>query len=166
MMKLLALALVCAIPPSLPAAAQQGSAIERGKFRLHKFEQPIGEETYEIRRDGNSLATKIDFQFTDRGTAASLSATSRGAVDSTPESFEIKGKTSRKVPSIRRSKSQRRRQSACVIGSDGPNWRCRRASSRSPATLRYRTTTVLLNARRGSEQYHSTNSSIACRYPR
>jgi hypothetical protein len=24
--------------------------IESGKFRLHKFEQPIGEETYEIAR--------------------------------------------------------------------------------------------------------------------
>ena len=29
--------------------------------------------------------------------------------------------------------------------------------------IRYRRTTVLLNDRRGSEQYHSTNSSIACR---
>jgi hypothetical protein len=26
-------------------------------------------------------------------------------------------------------------------------------------------TTILLNDKRGSEQYHSMNSSIACRYP-
>ena len=31
--------------------------------------------------------------------------------------------------------------------------------------MRYRSTTVRLNESRGSEQYHSTNSSIACRYP-
>jgi hypothetical protein len=34
---------------------------------------------------------------------------------------------------------------------------------RDSSCIRYRTTTVLLNDSRGSEQYHSTNSSIACR---
>jgi hypothetical protein len=33
----------------------------------------------------------------------------------------------------------------------------------TPDASGYRTTTVLLNDSRGSEQYHSTNSSIACR---
>src|SRR5215472_15486089 len=32
--------------------------------------------------------------------------------------------------------------------------------------MRYRRTTVRLNESLGSEQYHVTNSSIACRYPR
>ena len=85
----------------LPAiAAQQSDApalVEQGKFTLHKFEQPIGQETYEIRRDGDSLAVKMDFKFTDRGTPVPLSATFRGAPDLTPQAFEIKGHTARPV---------------------------------------------------------------------
>lgn len=77
--------------PSLP------QIVERGHFQLHKFEQPIGEESYEIAREGNSLSVKIDFQFTDRGTPVPLTATFRGAEDLTPEAFEIKGKTARPV---------------------------------------------------------------------
>jgi len=73
------------------------AVIEQGKFTLHKFEQPIGEETYEIRRDGDSLAAKIDFKFTDRGSPVPLTTTFRGAADLTPQSFEIKGKIARPV---------------------------------------------------------------------
>jgi imidazolonepropionase-like amidohydrolase len=86
---------------SAPLLAQQlpgetkPAVLERGKFRLHKFEQPIGEETYEIARDGDSLGVKMDFKFTDRGTEVPLSAAFRGAQDLTPQAFEIKGKTSR-----------------------------------------------------------------------
>jgi imidazolonepropionase-like amidohydrolase len=69
--------------------------VEQGKFRLHKFEQPIGEETYEISRDGDSLVAKVDFRFTDRGTDVPLTATFRSAPDLTPQQFEIKGKTAR-----------------------------------------------------------------------
>lgn len=90
--------LLCASAPS-PAQEPPGHSnpaiLERGRFRLHKFEQPIGEETYEIARDGNSLAAKIDFKFTDRGTEVPLSTTFRAAADQTPQAFEIKGKTSR-----------------------------------------------------------------------
>src|SRR5271165_5846131 len=75
--------------------AQQTSVLEEGKFRLHKFEQPIGEETYRITRDGESLAVRMDFKFTDRGQDVPLSATFRGAADLTPQVFEIHGKTSR-----------------------------------------------------------------------
>ncbi|HTW59792.1 MAG TPA: amidohydrolase family protein [Terriglobales bacterium] len=71
--------------------------IEHGKFTLHKMEQPIGEETYEIRRDGDSLAVKIDFKFTDRGSPVPLTTTFRAAPDLTPQSFEIKGRTARSV---------------------------------------------------------------------
>jgi imidazolonepropionase-like amidohydrolase len=71
------------------------AVIERGKFRLHKFEQPIGEETYEISRDGNSLVVKSDFKFTDRGTPVPLITTLRTSQNLTPEAFEIKGSTSR-----------------------------------------------------------------------
>lgn len=69
--------------------------VEQGKFRLHKMEQPIGEETYQIAKDGDSLAVSTNFRFTDRGTAVPLTASFRGAPDLTPEHFTIKGKTSR-----------------------------------------------------------------------
>jgi imidazolonepropionase-like amidohydrolase len=73
----------------------QTSAYETGKFTLHKFEQPIGEETYTIVHDGGSLTLKTDFVFTDRGSKVPLSATLKAADDYTPQSFVIKGNTSR-----------------------------------------------------------------------
>src|SRR5206468_6659079 len=65
--------------------------IEQGKFTLHKFEQPIGEETYQIRREGDAIAVKIDFKFTDRGSPVPLSATFRGGAELTPQSLDIEG---------------------------------------------------------------------------
>ena len=64
---------------------------------MHKFEQAIGQETYEIRRDGDSLTVKMDFKFTDRGSPVPLAAAFRGATDLTPQAFEIKGRTARPV---------------------------------------------------------------------
>jgi len=99
----LLLCLVLASSVSPEARAQQSASqdlaaiVEQGKFTLHKFEQPIGEETYEIRRDGDSLSVKVDFRFTDRGTPVPLTATFRGAADLTPQAFEIKGQTARSV---------------------------------------------------------------------
>ncbi|HYA89480.1 MAG TPA: amidohydrolase, partial [archaeon] len=69
--------------------------LEQGKFRLHKFEQPIGEETYEITSDGQSLSVNMDFLFTDRGTAVPISASFQSSKDLTPAAFDIKGKSSR-----------------------------------------------------------------------
>ncbi|HEV2423609.1 MAG TPA: amidohydrolase family protein [Terriglobia bacterium] len=94
-------------PAISPAAIQQseksatqggqaaGDVLEEGKFTLHKFEQPIGEETYQITLDGDTVAAKIHFKFTDRGTEVPLEATFDSGIDLTPKSFEIKGKTSR-----------------------------------------------------------------------
>ncbi|HXM61260.1 MAG TPA: amidohydrolase family protein [Terriglobales bacterium] len=70
-------------------------ASETGKFTLHKFEQPIGAETYVITRDGSELILKSDFAFTDRGTKVPLAATLKATDDYTPRSFIIKGNTSR-----------------------------------------------------------------------
>nr|MBA3913990.1 amidohydrolase family protein [Terriglobales bacterium] len=81
---------------SAPAAAT-ANVVEHGRFTLHKMEQPIGEETYEIARDGDSLTTKVNFKFTDRGSEVPLTATLRSAPDLTPQAFEIKGKTARSV---------------------------------------------------------------------
>jgi imidazolonepropionase-like amidohydrolase len=99
-------ALVVAVALPAPVLAQTNSAqsgaaqasatpVEQGKFILHKFEQPIGQETYEVTKDGDSLRVKMDFKFTDRGSPVPLTASFRGAADWTPEEFEIKGNNSR-----------------------------------------------------------------------
>src|SRR5215469_11444887 len=95
-------ALIFVTLAALSVLAQQPSSsdlplLEQGRFTLHKFAQPIGEETYEVRHDGDSITAKIDFKFTDRGTPVPLSATFRGAPDLTPQNFEIKGRIARPV---------------------------------------------------------------------
>jgi imidazolonepropionase-like amidohydrolase len=82
-------------PPQTQALPSAAGVAEQGKFILHKFENPIGEETFQIVRDGDSLNVKMDFKFTDRGTPVPLSATFRGSEDLTPQAFEIKGQNSR-----------------------------------------------------------------------
>jgi len=78
-----------------PSSNSESAPVEQGKFTLHKFGQPIGQESYEIHRDGDSLAVKVDFKFTDRGSPVPLTTTFRGAQDWTPQAFEIKGNTAR-----------------------------------------------------------------------
>jgi imidazolonepropionase-like amidohydrolase len=93
-----ALPLQQAAPPEPASSTGTKSApasAESGKFILHKFEQPIGEETYQITSDGNSLTAKIDFKFTDRGSPVPLAAAFKAAPDLTPQSFEVKGRNSR-----------------------------------------------------------------------
>jgi imidazolonepropionase-like amidohydrolase len=92
-----ALTLLAAQSPQQQPSAESSPIVEQGQFTLHKFEQAIGEETYEIHANGDSLAVKMDFKFTDRGRAVPLSATFRGARDLTPQAFEIKGSTARTV---------------------------------------------------------------------
>jgi imidazolonepropionase-like amidohydrolase len=85
-------------PPVTSSAREAKSPVaggENGKFILHKFEQPIGEETYQITSDGNSLTAKMDFKFTDRGSPVPMTATFKSASDLTPQAFEVKGKNSR-----------------------------------------------------------------------
>jgi imidazolonepropionase-like amidohydrolase len=77
------------------APAANAAAVEKGGFRLHKFEQAIGTETYTVSKDAKGLAVKVDFKFTDRGTDVPLSASFHGKSDLTPVAFEIKGKNSR-----------------------------------------------------------------------
>ncbi len=86
----LALILLAAFAGPAPAAV-----LETGKFRLYKFAQPIGEETYATSREESGLVTAAKFEFTDRGTRVPLNATLTTSSDLTPQSFEIKGKTSR-----------------------------------------------------------------------
>lgn len=70
---------------------------ESGKFILHKFEQPVGEETFVTTKEGNALVVEVNFKFTDRGTPVPLQAEFRGGDDLTPEHFLIKGKNARVV---------------------------------------------------------------------
>src|SRR6266545_6701056 len=72
-----------------------GTSTESGKYRLYKFEQAIGEETYQIERSKDSVLLTDKFLFTDRGTAVPLDTTFRAGADLTPRSFESKGKSSR-----------------------------------------------------------------------
>jgi imidazolonepropionase-like amidohydrolase len=81
--------------PPAQTSADRGYLIEHGKFILHKFEQPIGEETYRLDHGPDSLLVEMDFKFTDRGSPVPLTATFHSASDLTPDSFEIKGKNSR-----------------------------------------------------------------------
>ena len=79
---LLWLAVVTALliaPLRIHAQQEAGGAdtsLEQGKFILHKFEQPIGEESYQIGREGDSVTAKIDFTFTaiTRSQSSSLSS--------------------------------------------------------------------------------------------
>ena len=93
LVSLVVLALAGPLPPTV--FAQSAAPVEQGKFILHKFEQPIGEETYQITRDGDSLAVKVDLKFTDRSSPVPLTTSFRSASDLTPHFFEIKGKNSR-----------------------------------------------------------------------
>ena len=102
LLTVLACAVSAAVPPASsavqqPAGGDASAIVEQGKFTLYKFEQAIGQETYEVRHDGDSLGVKVDFKFTDRGSAVPLTVTFRGAQDLTPQAFEIKGNTARAV---------------------------------------------------------------------
>ena len=96
---LLSLSACCALAASVyaqqAAPASAGKIVEQGSFRLHKFEQAIGEETYTIAQSGNSLTVSSNFKFTDRSTDVPLTAKLEIAGDLTPTAFEIKGKNSR-----------------------------------------------------------------------
>jgi imidazolonepropionase-like amidohydrolase len=94
---LAAFLLFSALQSGAQATSGDASIIEQGKFTLHKFEQAIGVETYQVRRDGDSLSVQMDFKFTDRGSPVPLTATFKSAQDLTPHAFEIKGRTARPV---------------------------------------------------------------------
>src|SRR5258706_7987805 len=75
-------------PPS-PAA----QIIEHGKFRLHKYQALVGEENYEVTREGDSLVLKSNLNLSYLGTKVSLAALLRAQTDWTPQRFDLKGDT-------------------------------------------------------------------------
>src|SRR5260370_13331556 len=68
---------------------------EQGKFRLHKFAQAIGEESYSLTRQPGALTLTSQFLFTDRGTPVPLKTALTAGPDYRPRSFTIEGKTCR-----------------------------------------------------------------------
>ncbi|MGA7923514.1 MAG: amidohydrolase, partial [Thermoplasmata archaeon] len=79
------------------AHREPGTLDDRGRFILHKFQQPIGEETYEIVPQEGMVSAKVKFRFNDRGEEVALTATFRGALDLTPSFFEAEGKNCRQA---------------------------------------------------------------------
>ena len=70
-------------------------ANEAGKFRLHKFEQAIGEENYTITADGGALTLKTTSSSPIAAPRFRSTATLRTSDSYVPQSFTIKGNTSR-----------------------------------------------------------------------
>lgn len=71
---------------------------EHGEFWLHKFEQRIGAEHWDVHGDpggANARAVTIDFEFTDRGAPVRMTSTLLAREDWTPKAFELHGKSSR-----------------------------------------------------------------------
>ena len=94
---MLVLGLVLSLVPAAQSAPGDPRVVEEGKYVLHKFENPIGEETYRILRTGDALTVEMDFAFTDRGTRVPLTATFRSDTALQPRSFSIQGKPSRQA---------------------------------------------------------------------
>jgi hypothetical protein len=91
-----ALAAPFSIFPDVHARADETA--EEGTFRLHKFEQPIGQESYAIKKDGDELQLSVSFHFNDRGQDVPLSAFVRLSSDLSPRSMEIHGDMARGTP--------------------------------------------------------------------
>ena len=55
-------------------AHAQTSATDTGTFLLHKFQQKIGKETYQVSHEKDAISYKADFKFVDRGSPVPLKA--------------------------------------------------------------------------------------------
>jgi imidazolonepropionase-like amidohydrolase len=77
------------------SVSSSNHVIERGKFHLGTFGRALGEETFEITRDGDSILLQSNYERSDRGTKIPLTATLRMRRDFTPERFEVKGMVDR-----------------------------------------------------------------------
>jgi hypothetical protein len=80
-----AIALATVVVAGTAAAQQPAAPVESGTYRLYKFEQPIGEETYSIGRDNDAVVLTDKFLFTDRGTRVPLDTNFRAGRDQRKE---------------------------------------------------------------------------------
>ena len=89
------LGLLAGPPAQSQAPPQSATAETSAKFRLHKFEQPIGEESYTETPGGSPRNFTINFEFTDRGSAVPLQVHFEALDDLTPVKFDINGRNAR-----------------------------------------------------------------------
>jgi len=73
------------------------AVVERDSFRLHWVSRAVGMEQYQVLRQGDDLLTRVEFEFTDRGTTVPLSAELVTAEDYTPSRLIVKGKVARRM---------------------------------------------------------------------
>lgn len=77
------------------AAEAQQQSVERGRFILYKYQQPMGAENYEIIPEGDALTLKTNFELSFIGGRVPVAATLKvRKTDYTPLLFESKGSTS------------------------------------------------------------------------
>ena len=91
-------AFACLCAASITCQASPQPDAETGTFRLHKFEQAIGEEKYTIERTANEVSVTSAFQFTDRGTKVALTSTLKTSPALVPISFSAVGDVARGTP--------------------------------------------------------------------
>ncbi|EQD27877.1 hypothetical protein B2A_15074, partial [mine drainage metagenome] len=68
-----------------------------GRFRLFKFQQAVGEETYSVDRLDGGLRLRAEFAFTDRGERVPLRAELRATDTFEPTFFEVEGRNARRA---------------------------------------------------------------------
>ncbi|MFB9845240.1 amidohydrolase family protein [Mucilaginibacter ginsenosidivorans] len=78
----------------LGAHAQQTDT-DSGTFILHKFQQAIGKETYQVNKSKDAVTYSASFKFTDRGSPVPFKAELKVTPAAEPLEFDIKGKFSR-----------------------------------------------------------------------
>ncbi len=76
-------------------AHAQTSATDTGTFLLHKFQQKIGKETYQLSHEKDANIYGADFKFVDRGSPVPLKAELRVNPALDPLSLSIKGNVAR-----------------------------------------------------------------------
>jgi hypothetical protein len=77
--------------------SQKLSMPDSGRYIIHRWLQPIGEESYTVTRDNRGIHFDINFLFTDRGTRVPLKTKMSLTKDFSPASFVIKGKQDRQL---------------------------------------------------------------------
>jgi len=92
MTKFITLSLICFISGKSVAQTNKSDA---GSFIIHKFAQPIGRESYTVKRSGNGVTYLIDFHYTDRGSPVNLKDSIYFNAKGEPVSYRIRGGTSR-----------------------------------------------------------------------
>jgi len=92
------LLLFCLVAFAFAVKAQEKITLpDTGTFFLHKFQQHIGQETYQISRSANVITYNIDFKFVDRGSPVPLKAELAVTPNLEPVQLSIKGNVARSV---------------------------------------------------------------------